>query len=276
MGLGSSVVTGYIRWPSHPGQRSLATWLSRKLLPERGTLIRLKDGNCLWLTPTTAHDFAAIRQLDMAPKLAGFLATNIRPGQLTIAAGVGNGLSLIRLSKLVGADGKVIGIEPNPRTILRARENILANELPDNVSLIAGQLGAQAGILAGPPSTNGKDKAARRAQIQVLTESLPELLYRLGLRRADLLLIDGTAHLQEILQGITPASRPRMILFTRITNGEFDLSLNRIADIGYTCFNSLGEVLTPTIKVIDELIIATDRDDIRWLVPQNVKVSSTV
>lgn len=276
MGLGNSVVTGYVRWPSHPGQRSLATWLSRKLLPERGTLVRLKDGCRLWLNPTIAHEFSAIRHLDMAPKLAAFLTANVKPGQLAIAAGVGNGLSLVRLSRLVGPDGKAIGIESNPRALLRAHENILANELPDNVSLIACKLGAQAGILADSPSTNGKEKAVRRGQIQVLTESLPELLYRLGLRRADLLLMEDATHLQGILQGITPASRPRMLLFTRITNGEFDLSLNRIADIGYTCFNSLGEVLTPTIKVIDELIVATDRDDIQWLVPKNVKVSSTV
>ncbi|MBX9652768.1 hypothetical protein K2Y11_04030 [bacterium] len=265
MGLGSSVVTGYIRWPSHPGQRSLATWLSRKLLPERGTLIRLKDGSCLWLTPTTAHDFAAIRHLDMAPKLAAFLATNIRPGQLTIAAGVGNGLSLIRLSKLVGADGKVIGIEPNPRSILRARENILANELPDNVSLIAGQLGAQAGILAGSPSPNGKDKAAHRAQIQVLTESLPELLYRLGLRRADLLLIDGTAHLQEILQGITPASRPRMILVNGGKSSDAELLINRLKELGYRVNDPAGQTISKNTFAASDYLIATDREDVTWL-----------
>lgn len=265
MGLGNSVVTGYVRWPSHPGQRSLATWLSRKLLPERGTLVRLKDGCRLWLNPTIAHEFSAIRHLDMAPKLAAFLTANVKPGQLAIAAGVGNGLSLVRLSRLVGPDGKAIGIESNPRALLRAHENILANELPDNVSLIAGQLGAQAGILADSPSTNGREKAVRRGQIQVLTESLPELLYRLGLRRADLLLMEDVTHLQGILQGITPASRPRMLLVNHSSAKEMDLVTSRICDLGYSLFDPSGHPLQENLPIASPFVVATDRDELKWL-----------
>jgi len=264
MGLGNSVVTGYVRWPSHPGQRALATWLARKLLPERGTLVRLKDESRLWLNPTNPKDFAAIRHLDAAPKLATFLIANVKPGQLTLAAGVGNGLTLIRLSKLVGPDGKVIGIEPSPAALLRSRENILANELPDNISLIAGRLGAQAAVLAEKPSMNGKAISHLRGQIHVLTESLPELLYRLGLRRADLLLLDETAPAPEILQGITPASRPRILVFARITTSELDSIRGRIVELGYKCLNTSGKELPSTLPPLDEFIVATDRDDLIW------------
>lgn len=276
MGLGSSVVTGYVRWPSHPGQRWLTRWLARRLLSERGIIIRLNDGSRLWLNPADADDFAILRHLDATPRLASFLQANVKPGQLVLSTGVGNGLTLIRLSKLVGPEGKVIGIEHRPAALLRAHENVLANELSDNISFIAGRLGSQAGISADGPSLTGKEKASRRRQIQVLTESLPELLYRLSLRRADFLLLDDTAHSREILQGITPASRPRLILFTRIAQDDVVSLQARITELGYRCFNPTGEEQNSANASFGDYLVATDREDIQWLVHRKGKLNSNV
>ena len=264
MGLGSSLITAYCRWPSHPGKRQLANKLARWLLPERGAPVTLADGNRLWLHPSEPAEYAVLVRQNAEPATHTFLKANLKPGQLALSSGVGLGRTVITLSKLVGPTGKVVGIEPRPESLLRVRNNLNANELPDNIILVAGQLGAQPGVLLNDDIKSASKNVSKRHSIHVIVESLPELLYRLSLRRADLLVLENTGREKEILQGITPASRPHIVLFKVVKGSDPSSTLSRLTELGYRVFDLQGNAITDNASAAEKHLIATDRDDLIW------------
>ena len=265
MGLGSSLVTAYCRWPSHPGKRQLANKFANWLLPERGTLVTLGDGTRIWLHPADPGEYAILVRQNSEPATHAFLKANLKPGQLALSAGVGLGRTLITLSQIVGPTGKVIGIEPLPATLLRVRDNLDANELPDNVVLVAGQLGAQPAVLPNDElNPAGKNSPKKHRAIHVIVESLPELLYRLGLRRADLLVLENTGREKEILQGITPASRPHVVMFRATKGIDAGPTLSRLTELGYRTFDLQGNAVADSAAATEKHVVATDRDDLIW------------
>jgi hypothetical protein len=266
MGLGSSVVTAYCRWPSHPGKRQLANTLANWLLPEQGMLVTFPDGIRLWLHPTEPAEYAVLVRQNTEPVTHAFLKANLKPGQLALSSGIGIGRTLITLSKIVGPTGKVVGIESRPASLLRAQGNLNANELPDNIILVAGQLGAQPGVHPND-EINSVEKSSpkNRHAIHVIIESLPELLYRLSLRRADLLILENAGHEKEILKGITPASRPHVVIF-KVTKGtDANSTLCRLAELGYRTFDLQGNAATDGMPAAEKHLVATDRDDLIWM-----------
>jgi len=59
----------------------------------------------------------------------------VRPGDFVVDGGASIGYFTVLLSKLVGPQGKVIAIEPDPNSVAFIEKNIEANEL-DNVTVI--------------------------------------------------------------------------------------------------------------------------------------------
>jgi FkbM family methyltransferase len=65
-------------------------------------------------------------------ELFGYL---VRPGNRCVDVGANVGVHTVRLARLVGADGEVIAIEPDPDVVQRANRNIALNGLA-NVAVI--------------------------------------------------------------------------------------------------------------------------------------------
>jgi FkbM family methyltransferase len=74
-------------------------------------------------------------------ELFGYL---VSPGDRCVDVGANVGVHTVRLARLVGRDGEVIGIEPDPDVLRRTRRNISLNGLA-NVRLVGAAASDQAG-----------------------------------------------------------------------------------------------------------------------------------
>lgn len=77
------------------------------------------------------------------PELIHILFRALKAGDLAVDAGANVGFFTIIMSKLVGATGKVIAIEPDSRNLVMLRKNIDANDC-QNVQVIAEPLSVRA------------------------------------------------------------------------------------------------------------------------------------
>ena len=82
---------------------------------------------------------AATYDLELAAfepiRAAAIERLGLRPGQTVLDVGCGTGLSLERLHRAIGPAGRVVGIEPSPAMIARARERPCARA-NENVELV--------------------------------------------------------------------------------------------------------------------------------------------
>lgn len=62
------------------------------------------------------------------PEVIGAMAKLLKPGDCCVDAGANIGFFTILMSKLVGAKGRVIAIEPDPRNIVKLKKNLDINE----------------------------------------------------------------------------------------------------------------------------------------------------
>ena len=69
------------------------------------------------------------------PHFAKLFSHLVRPGERCVDVGANVGVHTVRLGRLVGRDGEVIAIEPDPDVVLRTEQNIALNSLA-NVRVI--------------------------------------------------------------------------------------------------------------------------------------------
>jgi hypothetical protein len=100
----------------------------------------------------------------------------------------------------------VIGIDAHPVTIVRARDNILANSLPDNICLVSSALGEARGF--APIQAQSWISGASlihdpgRLPYQVGIDSLPNILRAVGVTRLDALVLDVMDFELNVLRGM--------------------------------------------------------------------------
>ncbi len=76
--------------------------------------------------------------------LTRFLAARVRPGMRVADVGANLGYYTVLLADLVGRDGRVIAVEPNPAMTRLIRRNLLLNGLAPRVEMIEAALAAEA------------------------------------------------------------------------------------------------------------------------------------
>lgn len=251
-GVGAKIVRWYCRGRHYRGKIHVARWLGRMLLPVEGGKYTLADGTRMLLHPRDWIEYRLLQRGDYEPLTLDFLRMNLKPGQTAVLAGVNIGLHVIVASRAVGPTGRVIGVEPQPASVLRARQNILLNDLPDNVLLVSGGLGSQRCILpmAPAPSHNSGmasfvDSTEERCRLQIDVRPLAELLGQLGMRRPDLTLLDVEGFELEVLRGIDRETAPKlMIVETKGKHlekaGASEQALfDRLKELGYQSFHDL-------------------------------------
>ena len=69
------------------------------------------------------------------PHFAELFSLLVRPGDRCVDVGANVGVHTVRMARLAGHDGAVIAIEPDPDVMLRARHNVMLNDLV-NVQLV--------------------------------------------------------------------------------------------------------------------------------------------
>lgn len=89
------------------------------------------DNNLLW--------YAVNRQLP-EPEVLEVMMRALKPGDCAVDAGANIGFFTVLMSKIVGAEGIVIAVEPDPDNFRKLRKNLDINSC-HNVALHAGALG---------------------------------------------------------------------------------------------------------------------------------------
>jgi len=84
---------------------------------------------------------------------AGIQALGLRPGERVVEIGFGTGEAIVTFARLVGASGRVEGVDLSPKMVAAARKRVSANALEDVVSL-------RQGDAVGLPYADGQFDAA--------------------------------------------------------------------------------------------------------------------
>jgi FkbM family methyltransferase len=158
----------------------------------------------------------------------------------------------------------VVGVEPQPASLIRARANLLLNDLPDNVRLVAGALGASQDFLpmAPAPSHNSGaatflDAGGERRPFQIPVWPLGGLLRRLGVGRPDLFLLDVEGFELEALRGVEPDAAPRLVVVEckgrhlERAGATEEALFERLAELGYRCFDLHGRPAAPGDDLVE-------------------------
>lgn len=219
LGIGPAIVRWYCRGRHYRGKIHAARLLGRWLLPVEGGKYTLSDGTRMLLHPRDWIEYRLLQRGDYEPLTLEFLRRNLKPGQTAVLAGVNIGLHVIVASRAVGPDGHVVGIEPQPASLLRARANILLNDLPDNVVLVSGGLGSKTCVLpmAPAPSHNSGmasflEDTGSRCPLHIGVQPLEELLGLIGMERPDLMLLDVEGFELEVLRGMSRQTAPGILI----------------------------------------------------------------
>jgi FkbM family methyltransferase len=121
----------------------------------------------------------------------------LRRGMTVVDVGANWGYFTLTCAHLVGAEGRVIALEPHPALTSTLASNLRANNLA-HVEALAVAAGARAGTrgfvgFAAAGGNSGVSRAAaasERADFESATAGLDELLDARGVRRVDLVKID--------------------------------------------------------------------------------------
>ena len=130
-GLRSWLLIQYLRLPEHPGKLRIVNWIGRYLLPREGVVAKVEPGIWMHLHPADWVEFIMLRDGSYDGPSLRFIERNVRSGATVIVTGVNFGLHLAVAARAAGEKGRVVGIEPQPRSLLRTRANLALNrEVP--------------------------------------------------------------------------------------------------------------------------------------------------
>jgi FkbM family methyltransferase len=148
------------------------------------------------------------------PNLTSWLEARLRPGDVFVDVGANVGYFTVLSSRLVGASGRIVSIEPSPLTNTVLRRNIAANGgenvRVENVAAFdsSGEVvvfGASERIVGGTTlDPDWADRWAFDTQVSVSAEPLSNLLSDDEVARAAVLKIDVEGSELQVLEGMEP------------------------------------------------------------------------
>ena len=153
-------LAAYARLSEHPGKYRIVRWLGRWAFPADGLVLTVDRGIRMHLHPRDWIEYQMLRGNLHEPHTLEFLFKNLGPGDHALLTGVNNGMHVIAAAQAVGPGGCVIGVEPQPAALLRARANIDLNGMAGRVRLIAAAVGSGADLAPMPWSSVENSGAA--------------------------------------------------------------------------------------------------------------------
>jgi FkbM family methyltransferase len=267
----------YMAGPEHPAKYRLVRWLGRRLMPDRGIVGDVYPHAKLWLNPGDWIEYLLLSGVPYEPLTLDFLAANLRSGDTAIFAGVNNGLHAIVAARAVGASGRVIGCEPQPAALLRARANMALNEVPaGSLVLVAAALGnvpALTPLPWAPPDNRGAASffAAGSGFVAPVFE-LAQVARALGVQRVRLMLLEVQGCEEQALAGFGDLLRPEIAIVA--DDPEFAATVGvaraavyeRLRGMGYLLHDVHGEPVDAPGPVLPErnLIAVMPGAAVRW------------
>jgi FkbM family methyltransferase len=200
--------------PEPPGARLFRRWREKRLLErlERdwpGGYTLHRNGDLVYVPhPLDARGrHALLHPPRVHPAVLGFL----RPGSVAFDIGANLGEWTVPIARAVGAHGRVIAVEPAPRTASALGATLAANALVQ-AEMVPCAIGDHDGVadFAMPIVTSARaDTGTARIgatcagyeALQVPLRSLDSLAAERGLDRLDLIKIDVEGHERQVLEG---------------------------------------------------------------------------
>ena len=236
--------------PEPPGARLLRRWREKHLLKrlERewpGGFTLHRTGDLIYVpSPLDVRGRQALLHPPRVhPAVLGFLS----PGAVVIDIGANLGEWTVPLARAVGPVGRVLAIEPTPRTAAALEATLAANALRhaevlrcaisdhDGTAEFAVPLVTSARIDSGTARL-GAARAGYEA-LHVPTRSLDSLAPERGLDRLDLIKIDVEGHERQVLEGAASTLERRRPVLVIETGHEMETDRpairGRLQGIGY-------------------------------------------
>lgn len=102
-------------------------WLARPLLRERGSEYLITNGTRMIIDNEDYFSWMMVWNY-YDPATAGVLRWILRPGDTYVDVGANIGYFALHAARLVGPRGRVLAVEPDPRSFARLSSNIALNE----------------------------------------------------------------------------------------------------------------------------------------------------
>jgi FkbM family methyltransferase len=233
----------YVRTPEHPTKYRIVRWLGRNLFPQDGIWCQVYPGFRWLLHPRDWIEYSLLRGGAYEPHTLDFLAANLSEGDAALLAGVNFGLHVAAAARAVGALGTVIGVEPQPRAMLRAAENLRANGLLDRVRLLNAALGSEEALApmawSAPENPGAASLLDQGAGFVTPLLRLSRVIEGLSPKRLRLLLLDVQGFESQALSGLDADQTPDILVveveneFLRRANMTSEGLLNQLEGMGY-------------------------------------------
>lgn len=236
--------------PETPGDRLIRRWREKRLLArlERdwpGGLVLHRTGDLVNVpSPLDARGrHALLHPPYVHPAVLGFL----QPGSVVIDVGANLGEWTMPFARKVGAAGRVLAIEPAPRSAAALESTLAANAL-SQAEIVHCAIGDHDGTtdFAVPVVTSARtDTGAARIgpagaghdALQVPLRSLDSLAAERDFARLDLIKIDVEGHERRVLDGaaaILDRHRPVLVIETgHEADGDRAAIYDQLARLGY-------------------------------------------
>ena len=143
----NKILSSYIRLPEHRMKYRVVCWLGRHVFPTRGISGITSSRITLLLHPRDWIEYLFLRGDAYEPFTLEFLELNLKSGELAMFAGVNFGLHTLVAARAVGAEGRIIGIEPQPLSVIRSHENYILNGFSERIQIVTAALGAAEGFV---------------------------------------------------------------------------------------------------------------------------------
>lgn len=261
----------YVQAPEHPGKLRVEHWLAKWILPVEGVPYNVKSGIRMLLHPGDWIEYLLIKTGSYEPVTLDFIGKNLREGDTAFFAGVNFGLHVAVASTCVGPRGRVVGIEPQPRSLCRTMENLRLNGLDENVILVAGALGSRREILPmeeAPLENTGTASlcgTGEQGRLRVCVQPVEDLAANLTCLNPRLFLIDVEGFEEMVLRGFGSSFRPEFLII-EINAGILSFSpgaeeglLEKLADLGYQLYDLKGRPAVSGMELIEANIVAVFR-----------------
>jgi FkbM family methyltransferase len=265
--LSQRAFRAYVRAPDHPAKLRLVRWLWPWFVPAQGVLCDIDDRQRMWLHPEDAMEGSLFSGQGYETATCQFLDANLAAGSVALFAGANTGFHLIRAGRRVGETGKVVGVEPQPLCLYRARRNIEENKLA-NIVLVAAGLGDKDGIVPmGPAPEHNTGWASfvlrdpGETPFHVSVWKYDNLLDHLQLPSVDLMLLDVEGFELSVLQGMSPARAPSILLIEvhpkvlELLAGNESTYYEILSGMGYSTWTLNGQRAQPGTKLPDNNLV---------------------
>jgi len=245
----------YMKTPEHPMKYRFVRWLGQNVFPLRGVQKVVYPDLRLWLHPRDWIEYLLLRGDKYEPLTLDFLMANLHTGDYAALAGVNFGQHVAVAARAVGPTGRVLGVEPQPRALAKAWDNLQLNRLSGCVTMVSSALGSRNEMVTMAWSDQGNAGAAslldEGSGLTVHVTPLPRILQAVGINQVRMFLLDVQGFEAHVIQGMEGGPLPEIIvvevddLFVERAGTTPVQLLHQIKGLGYELFSIDGRPVVP-------------------------------